>query len=72
MSNENKNNEQADWQKNSGRPSNFHEKDDKLKKDGDGNLKIKKDKNEVSKEEDESIKQTLNSLNEDDEDKDKK
>jgi len=69
MSNENKNNEQADWQKNSGRPSNFHEKDDKLKKDGDGNLKIKKDKNEVSKEEDESIKQTLNSLNEDDEDK---
>ena len=27
-------NEQADWQKNAGRPSNFNEKDDKLKKDG--------------------------------------
>ncbi|MGA8853603.1 MAG: hypothetical protein WB492_05435 [Christiangramia sp.] len=59
---EDKSNEQADWQKNSGRPSNFHEKDDKLKKDGDGNLKIQKDKHGVSREEDEAIQDTLDSI----------
>lgn len=67
MANE-KNNEQTDWQKNSGRPSNFHEKDDKLKKDEDGNLKIKKDKNGVTKEEDEMIQDTLDSLSNKDND----
>jgi len=63
------NNEQADWQKNSGRPSNFHEKDDKLKKDGDGNLKIKKEKNKVlqEKEQKETIQNTLDSINDDEE-----
>ncbi|GGG45468.1 hypothetical protein [Christiangramia forsetii] len=60
-------NKQADWQKNAGRPSNFHEKDDNLKKDGDGNLKIKKQQNEVSKEENEAIKDTLDSLSDDEE-----
>ncbi|PTX43096.1 hypothetical protein C8P64_1622 [Christiangramia gaetbulicola] len=59
---EDKTNEQADWQKNSGRPSNFHEKDDKLKKDGDGNLKIKKDRSGVTSDEDESIQETLDSI----------
>ena len=62
-----KNNEQTDWQKNSGRPSNFHEKDDKLKKDGDGNLKIKRDKRGVSEEEDETIRETLDSISNSDE-----
>ena len=61
---EDKNNPQADWQKNSGRPSNFHEKDEDLKKDGDGNLKLKKDKDGLTKEQNESIKDTLDSLNE--------
>lgn len=60
-----KNNEQADWQKNSGRPSNFNEKDDNLKKDSDGNLKLKRDKQKISKEENESIRETLDSLSED-------
>ena len=59
---EEKKNDQADWQKNSGRPSNFHEKDDKLKKDGDGNLKIQKDDKRVSREEDEAIQETLDSI----------
>ena len=63
---EDKNNPQADWQKNSGRPSNFHEKDEDLKKDGDGNLKLKKDKDGLTKEQNESIKNTLDSLNEED------
>lgn len=63
---EDKNNPQADWQKNSGRPSNFHEKDEDLKKDGDGNLKLKKDKDGLTKEQNESIKDTLDSLNEED------
>ena len=62
------NNEQADWQKNAGRPSNFHEKDDKLKKDGKGNLKINKDKDGLSSEEDKSIEETLDSLTEEDKD----
>ena len=62
-----KNNEQTDWQKNSGRPSNFHEKDDKLKKDGDGNLKIKRDKGGVSEEEDKTIQETLDSISNSDE-----
>jgi len=63
------NNEQADWQKNSGRPSNFHEKDDKLKKDGDGNLKIKKEKNKglQDKEQKETIQNTLDSISDDEE-----
>jgi len=63
------NNEQADWQKNSGRPSNFHEKDDKLKKDGDGNLKIKKEKNKglQGKEQKETIQNTLDSISDDEE-----
>lgn len=61
---EEKNNEKTNWQKNSGRPSNFHEKDDKLKKDGDGNLKIQKDKHGVTKEEDETIRDTLDSISE--------
>lgn len=59
---EDKNKGQADWQKNSGRPSNFHEKDDILKKDGEGNLKIKKDLHGVTREEDESIQDTLDSI----------
>jgi hypothetical protein len=59
---------QADWQKNAGRPSNFHEKDDKLKKDGDGNLKLKKEKDAVTNEEDETIQNTLDSLRGPDED----
>ena len=61
-------NEQADWQKNAGRPSNFNEKDDKLKKDGKGNLKIKKEKDGISKEENASIENTLDSLSEEDKD----
>lgn len=63
---EDKNNQQADWQKNSGRPSNFHEKDDKLKKTSDGNLKLKNDKQGLSEEENESIRETLDSLTEND------
>jgi hypothetical protein len=59
---------QADWQKNAGRPSNFHEKDDKLKKDGDGNLKLKREKDAVTNEEDETIQNTLDSLRGPDED----
>lgn len=65
---EDKSKKQADWQKNSGRPSNFHEKDDNLKKDGDGNLKIKRDKHGVTSEEDESIQETLDSISGTDED----
>ena len=65
-----KKNDQADWQKNSGRPSNFHEKDDKLKKDGEGNLKIKQNKKSVSTEDEKSIQDTLDSLSEEKEDKD--
>ena len=61
-----KNNEQADWQKNSGRPSNFHEKDEKLKKDGDGNLKVEKNKDGLSDEENQAIEDTLDSLSEED------
>ena len=67
---EEKKNDQADWQKNSGRPSNFHEKDDKLKKDGDGNLKIQKDDKRVTREEDEAIQETLDSISESDDDDD--
>ncbi len=59
--------ERADWQKNSGRPSNFHEKDEKLKKDGDGNLEIEKDKQGVTKKEDAAIQDTLDSLSSDEE-----
>ncbi len=59
---EEKNKPQADWQKNSGRPSNFHEKDDDLKKDGDGNLKIKKEKQGISSDEEETIQDTLDSI----------
>ncbi len=59
---EDKTNEQADWQKNSGRPSNFHEKDEKLKKGDDGNLKIKKDRSGVTSDQDESIQETLDSI----------
>ncbi|GAA4323466.1 hypothetical protein GCM10023115_52220 [Pontixanthobacter gangjinensis] len=66
---EEKNKEQADWQKNAGRPSNFHEKDDKLKKDGDGNLKVKNEDKRVTKEEDKTIQETLDSISES-EDKD--
>ena len=66
-----KNNEQTDWQKNAGRPSNFHEKDDKLKKDKDGNLKIKKDQEGVSKEDDKMIEETLDSLNNTDNEEEK-
>ncbi|MCH4823111.1 hypothetical protein ML462_07975 [Gramella lutea] len=66
MAEENKK-EQADWQKNSGRPSNFHEKDDSLKKDGDGNLKVKGDDKRVTKEEDEAIQDTLKSISGSDE-----
>ncbi|WP_300437496.1 hypothetical protein [Christiangramia sp.] len=68
MSEEDKN-KKADWQKNSGRPSNFNEKDDGLRKDGDGNLKLEKDKKKVSEKEDESIKDTLESLSKKNEDK---
>ncbi len=68
---EDKNNEQTDWQKNSARPSNFHEKDEKLKKDGDGNLKIQKDRKGVTKEEDETIQETLDSISESDDDEKK-
>lgn len=64
---EEKNNERADWQKNSGRPSNFHEKDDNLKKDGDGNLEVKKDKRGVTSEEDKAIQDTLDSISSDEE-----
>ena len=65
---EEKHNEQTDWQKNSGRPSNFNEKDEKLKKDGDGNLKIQKEDKRVTKEEDEAIQETLDSISESDDD----
>ncbi|MBT8319330.1 MAG: hypothetical protein KJP01_04295 [Gramella sp.] len=58
------NKKQADWQKNAGRPSNFNEKDNKLRKDGEGNLKIKKDKGGVTDEEEETIHDTLDSLTE--------
>ena len=64
---EDKTNEQADWQKNSGRPSNFHEKDDNLEKGKNGNLKIEKDKKGVTPEEDEMIQDTLDSLSSSDE-----
>lgn len=64
------NNDLADWQKNSGRPSNFNEKDDKLKKDGEGNLKIQKNEQSVSNEDEKSIQDTLDSLSEEKEDKD--
>lgn len=67
MMSEEKRNDQADWQKNSGRPSNFHEKDENLKRDGDGNLKMQKDKDGLSKKENEAIEETLNSLSENDE-----
>lgn len=66
MAEENKK-EQADWQKNSGRPSNFHEKDENLKKDGDGNLKVRGDDKRVTKEEDEAIQETLKSISGSDE-----
>lgn len=66
MADENKK-EQADWQKNSGRPSNFHEKDENLKKDGDGNLKVRGDDKRVTKEEDEAIQETLKSISGSDE-----
>ncbi|QYA26449.1 hypothetical protein G3I01_13380 [Gramella sp. MT6] len=69
---EDKNNEQADWQKNSGRPSNFHEKDDKLRKDGDGNLKIKKDRSRITSEEEETIQDTLDSISGTEEDEEEK
>lgn len=65
---EDKSKQQTDWQKNSGRPSNFHEKDDNLKRDGDGNLKIKRDKHGVTSEQDESIQDTLDSISGIDED----
>ncbi len=64
---EEKNDERADWQKNSGRPSNFHEKDGNLRKDGDGNLEVKKDKQGVTSEEDKIIQDTLDSISEDEE-----
>ena len=57
-------NKQTDWQKNSGRPSNFNEKDNSLKKDGDGNLKIKREKGGTTEEEEETIQETLDSLSE--------
>lgn len=66
MAEENKK-EQADWQKNSGRPSNFHEKDENLKKDGDGNLKVRGDDKRVTKEEDDAIQETLKSISGSDE-----
>ena len=53
---------QADWQKNSGRPSNFQEKDSNLKKDGAGNLKIEGNDKRVSREDDKTIEETLNSI----------
>ncbi|TRO66481.1 hypothetical protein [Christiangramia sabulilitoris] len=63
---EDKNNQQADWQKNSGRSSNFNSKDEDLKKDGDGNLKIRKENQGLSEEENESIRETLDSLSDED------
>ncbi|MDR5590269.1 hypothetical protein [Christiangramia sp. SM2212] len=66
--NKENNNEQADWQKNSGRPSNFHEKDEKLKKDGDGNLKVNKNSDGLSDEENKTIQGTLDSISEEDDD----
>lgn len=67
---EEKRNDQADWQKNAGRPSNFHEKDEKLRKDGDGNLKMDSSEDGLTKEENEAIEDTLNSISgtEDDDD----
>ena len=54
--------DQADWQKNSGRPSNFNEKDESLYKGEDGNLRVKKEKDGLSDEEDKTIQDTLDSL----------
>ncbi|WP_295180418.1 hypothetical protein [uncultured Christiangramia sp.] len=54
--------DQADWQKNSGRPSNFNEKDESLYKGENGNLRVKKEKNGLSDEEDKTIQDTLDSL----------
>ena len=54
--------DQADWQKNSGRPSNFHEKDESLYKGENGNLRIKKERDGLSDEEDRTIQDTLDSL----------
>ena len=54
--------DQADWQKNSGRPSNFNEKDESLYKGENGNLRVKKDKDGLSDEEDQTIQDTLDSL----------
>jgi len=54
--------DQADWQKNSGRPSNFNEKDESLYKGENGNLRVKKEKNGLSDQEDKTIQDTLDSL----------
>ena len=56
----------TNWQENSARPSNFNRKDSDLVRDGKGNLKIKRDKQGLSEEENESIRETLDSLTEDD------
>jgi len=61
---DNTNKDQADWQKNSARPSNFNEKDDKLYKGENGNLRVKKEGNSLNDSEDESIQDTLNNLDE--------
>ena len=66
--NKENNSEQADWQKNSGRPSNFHEKDENLKKDGDGNLKVNKNSDGFSDEENKTIQDTLDSISEENDD----
>lgn len=58
---EEKKDEHANWQKNAARRSNFNRKDSNLEKDGDGNLKIKKDRG-ISEEDDEMIQDTLDSL----------
>ncbi|MFV8282197.1 hypothetical protein ACNKXS_11685 [Christiangramia marina] len=54
--------DQADWQKNSGRPSNFNEKDESLYKGENGNLRVKQEKDGLSDEEDKTIQDTLDSL----------
>ena len=54
--------DQADWQKNSGRPSNFNEKDESLYKGENGNLRVKKEKDGLSDEENQTIQDTLDSL----------
>ncbi len=64
---EDKNKEQASWQENAARPSNFNKKDNNLEKDGKGNLKVKDD-DKISKEDNEMIQETLDSLSVDDED----